>query len=299
MNILVAIDASKATSVILKEIIERHWGNDYTIRLLYVINPGSFTSDFVDVESYVEAEFEAASMLLKKAVKQLSDNGIESSYVIIKGRPAKSILAYAKGWGADLILLGSHGHSSISTLLLGSTAKEVLRNAPCSIEIVRTPTTKKLQDEKSKVLFATDGSECSLAAARALTSGLWNNNNEIHIISVVQEVSPSVESFAGMALMNGVMPVQVTEQLEVAARQATQEARKIFESKGKPVSEEVVFGEPKLMITEAAKNWGADLIIVGSHERHGFERFIEGSVSESIALHAPCSVAVIHEPIHN
>src|SRR5262249_19811609 len=150
----------------------------------------------------------------------------------------------------------------------------------------------KPKNERSKILLATDGSNCSQVAAKALAKGLWKKNNEIHIISVVQEASSAVESFAGMALMSGVMPVQVTEQLKTAARAATAEARKILESSDMPLSEEVLMGDPKLMITETAKNWGADLIIVGSHCRHGFERLIEGSVSESIALHAPCSVAV-------
>ena len=62
MNILVAIDASTATPVILKEICRRNWGKEFAVRLLYVQHSGSFTSDFVDVESYVEAEYEALTM---------------------------------------------------------------------------------------------------------------------------------------------------------------------------------------------------------------------------------------------
>lgn len=296
MNILVAIDASTATPVILKEICRRNWGKEFTVRLLYVQHSGSFTSDFVDVESYVEAEYEAAVSLLKKSVQQLAECGIESSYVILKGKPAKCILGYAKTWGADLIMLGSHGHSSISTLLLGSTAKEVLRHAPCSIEVIRSISGQRAEGDGLKILLATEGSSCSVAAARALASQLWNKIAEVKVISVVQETSPAIESFAGLALMSAVLPEQIGEQLRAAAKLATAEARSILEAKRIAVSEEVLFGDVKMNITEYAKEWGADVIIVGSHGRHGIERVFEGSISESVALHAPCSVAVIHEP---
>ena len=47
--------------------------------------------------------------------------------------------------------------------------------------------------------------------------------------------------------------------------------------------------------TDEAEKWGADMIVVGSHGRSGFDRFTMGSVSETVALHAGCSVEVIRE----
>jgi nucleotide-binding universal stress UspA family protein len=298
MNILVAIDASKATAAILNEIKGRSWGDSPSIHLLYVVNPVSFTSEFVDVESYVEAEYETAKSLLQKSVGQLAESGITATAIVIKGKPAKSILVYAKDWGADMILLGSHGHSSISTLLLGRTVKEVLRQAPCSVEIVRTPARRRTSGEAMKILLATDGSACSLAAAQALAEGVWNKTSEVRIISVVNEGSTAMEAFAGLSLMSAVLPEPVTGILVASAKEAVKEAKMIIESAGMKVTNETLFGEPKSIITEHAKDWGADLIVVGSHGRRGFDRLFEGSVSESVALHAPCSVAVIHDPVY-
>jgi nucleotide-binding universal stress UspA family protein len=50
---------------------------------------------------------------------------------------------------------------------------------------------------------------------------------------------------------------------------------------------------PKSIIMDEAEKWGADLIVVGSHGHRGIERFLLGSVSEGVALHAKCSVEVI------
>jgi nucleotide-binding universal stress UspA family protein len=50
---------------------------------------------------------------------------------------------------------------------------------------------------------------------------------------------------------------------------------------------------PKQLILKEASDWGAHLIVLGSHGRRGLDRLLLGSVSEAIAAHAPCSVEVI------
>jgi nucleotide-binding universal stress UspA family protein len=55
----------------------------------------------------------------------------------------------------------------------------------------------------------------------------------------------------------------------------------------------IELGEPRTMILDTAKTWGADLIVLGSHGRRGMDRFLMGSVSEAVAIHAHCSVEVV------
>ena len=52
---------------------------------------------------------------------------------------------------------------------------------------------------------------------------------------------------------------------------------------------------PKEAILDEASRWNADLIVVGSHGRGGIDRFLLGSVSEAVALHATCSVEIIRQ----
>jgi len=54
-------------------------------------------------------------------------------------------------------------------------------------------------------------------------------------------------------------------------------------------------GDARQVILEEAKDWGADLIVLGSHGYHGIDRLMLGSVSESVAMHAHCSVEVIRK----
>jgi nucleotide-binding universal stress UspA family protein len=56
---------------------------------------------------------------------------------------------------------------------------------------------------------------------------------------------------------------------------------------------EVLDGSPKKVIVEEAERWGADLIVIGSHGYGPVRRFLLGSVSQAVALHAPCSVEIV------
>jgi nucleotide-binding universal stress UspA family protein len=58
----------------------------------------------------------------------------------------------------------------------------------------------------------------------------------------------------------------------------------------------VIEGDAKLVIIEEAEQWGADLIVVGCHGYGPVKRFLLGSVSLAVAVHAPCSVEIVRHP---
>jgi nucleotide-binding universal stress UspA family protein len=56
-----------------------------------------------------------------------------------RGGPAETIAKVASEWGADLIVIGSHGRTGVRRVLLGSVAEGVVRSAPCPVLIARAP----------------------------------------------------------------------------------------------------------------------------------------------------------------
>jgi nucleotide-binding universal stress UspA family protein len=62
------------------------------------------------------------------------------------------------------------------------------------------------------------------------------------------------------------------------------------------VTAKVLSGSPKSVILDEAEAFGADLIIVGSHGLGVIERLLLGSVSQTVALHAKCSVEIVRHP---
>lgn len=67
-------------------------------------------------------------------------------------------------------------------------------------------------------------------------------------------------------------------------------------SQGRPPLEFVGVGKPASEIVKTAKEWPADVIVMGSHARRGVERVLLGSVAEAVMRHAPCSVLVVRTP---
>jgi len=71
--------------------------------------------------------------------------------LLFVGNPAEEILRVAQAIKADLIVMGTHGRTGLSWLLMGSVAEQVLRKAPCPVVTVRTPLPKAAPPEEAAV----------------------------------------------------------------------------------------------------------------------------------------------------
>lgn len=76
---------------------------------------------------------------LDKAAAKAKDKGVTVRPVIRTGSPALEIVDLAGTEHADLVIMGTHGRSGMSRVLLGSVADRVMRLAPCPVLTVRTP----------------------------------------------------------------------------------------------------------------------------------------------------------------
>jgi nucleotide-binding universal stress UspA family protein len=65
--------------------------------------------------------------------------GIPVQHVFLIGDPAGEIVRYAADRGIDLIVMGTHGRTGLERLLMGSVAEKVMREAPCSVLVVKLP----------------------------------------------------------------------------------------------------------------------------------------------------------------
>jgi nucleotide-binding universal stress UspA family protein len=229
-----------------------------------------------------------AQRSLDEYAENLKRTGMALSTQILLENPRHGIPKAASEWKADLIVMGSHGRGAFVRLLMGSTAQAVLRHAGCSVEIVREGQRKS---GGMQVLVPTDGSDCAETAVRAVAGRPWPAGTEIRVIC-----SPEV------AVLAGAYPyyppdavIEVATANEAHAKEAVQKGADSLRKAGLCVSEAVM--EPRESPVRAvlgmADLWNADLIVMGSHGRRGFDRYVLGSVSESVALHAHCSVEVV------
>ena len=144
-----------------------------------------------------------------------------------------------------------------------------------------------------KVLLALDGSPCSETALGEVARRPWPADTQVRVLSVVEPPAPLVAEPYMVA-------VGYFEETEKALRQQASGAveRAAARLRAEPhtplqVSTQVLTGSPKRTIVEDAEAWGADLIVVGSHGYQTWERMLLGSVSQSVAAHALCSVEIV------
>ncbi len=141
-----------------------------------------------------------------------------------------------------------------------------------------------------KILLATDGSKFSDAAAQSVARQVRPPETEVRVLSVVEPISES----APPQMSPRYFP-ELHDQV-VEAKHITERTAKMLAEAGFHVSTSVATGDPKTVILEEAAEWGADLIVVGSHGRTGLKRFLLGSVSEAIARQTTRSVQIVHLP---
>ncbi|HSK72080.1 MAG TPA: universal stress protein, partial [Pyrinomonadaceae bacterium] len=101
--------------------------------------PFAVSADYVR-EMEAEARKQAASFNIEaeKIIRdQCQDNNIDIKTDVIMGSPARAIVEEAQDWGADLIVVGSHGYGFWGRTFLGSVSDSVTRHAPCSVLVVR------------------------------------------------------------------------------------------------------------------------------------------------------------------
>lgn len=146
MKILLAIDGSASSQAAIDEVCHRTWPEGTTVKVFTVVFVRGPDFDPILLstaihETLMEKPRAAAPGIVAKAAAQIRDcaAGLEVETAIVEDEPPKqAIVEEAERWGADLILLGSHGHGPIRRFLLGSVAHAVALHAPCSVEIVRS-----------------------------------------------------------------------------------------------------------------------------------------------------------------
>jgi nucleotide-binding universal stress UspA family protein len=217
-----------------------------------------------------------------RSFERLRNVGIPAEVVMARGDARFLIPFYARKWSSDLIFVRAHVRKDLTHWMLGSVARAVVTFAPCTVQIVRDTAADRAHTVHSarRVLLATDGSETSNQAARAVASRPWPEGSEFRVLTV--EEPWAIKS---SRVKHGKVP-----------QEAISTAEQVLSSAGLKATGEVLSGKPKETILKDAENWVADLIVVGSHGRRGFKRFLLGSVSEEVAMNAHCSVVVVRGP---
>ena len=145
MKVLLAIDGSAHSHAALLEFATRPWPDGTEVQILTVVHssiPLFFDPVFISAAAHMEQTLDRrrdAPALVEAAADLIRDANpnITVATKIIEGIPKDAIVEEAQSWGADLIVLGSHGYGRVRRVVLGSVAGAVVAKAPCSVQVVR------------------------------------------------------------------------------------------------------------------------------------------------------------------
>ena len=142
MRILLAVDGSAPSQDAIDEVARRPWPTSSMARVicvvrLYVPPATEFVPAALTPQDVWQQHEKDAQQIADGAAGQLRPSGLSIDKAVRQGDPRAVIVDEAAEWGADLIVVGSHGHTGLTRLLLGSVAQSVVAHAPCSVEVVR------------------------------------------------------------------------------------------------------------------------------------------------------------------
>lgn len=272
MKILFCTDGSKISFNALKNI--SFWIKQATIDTICVIDWNILPAEItIDEENFSFSCANVADTILDYAEEEIKNLGLQLGNRIKNcGSAIESILEQSEKEKYDLILMGSHGKKGIQKWL-GSVSQEIINSSKISDYIA------KKENNKKKVLFTTDGTECSLSVIGEIISDIELSDKEVHICMVNED--PNLLFLEGTLDTNWLLDIQ--KQQYMYASNAIESIKKIIESRGIEVNQSTILtGIPAQEIINYAKNNEIDLIILGSRNKSKMDRFLMGSVSKRI-----------------
>lgn len=261
---------------------------------------------YVSVE-YVEQEVKRAKVIADGLTKKLKVKLPHWHFhaEAAAGSPAWEILSKAQEWAVDLIVVGSHGRIGVGELFFGSVALQVLSEAPCSVRIVRKDVEEV--DSPPRIVVGVDGSKESDTAIDIIRTRHWKKGSAVHLVTAVNTVIHSLpipDVYAGSTIF---FIETIPDDLSIKKEWRTKgrnkhtawikkmhEEYKIrLQNTGLIVSSLIKEGDPKVVLLQEAKKWGAECIFMGALGYSKLDRLLIGSVSTAIAARAKCSVEII------
>lgn len=291
MKILCAIDGSR----------QSQWGLNWLSRLCSPQDDALLLVHAVDMTRYknlprmhqnarsslvkvLEFSLEGAAQLLEQAELNAAGSWGQVRARLLRGSPAEVIARLAKREKVDLLVVGSRGVTEFQPMLLGSVSRKLLAQAPCPVLVVKKPA-KAL----TRVVLGADGSMESWEAVALVQAWPSEVRPQVTVASIVPPLPLESLRVPARAIAVGdqVEGTLRREAQKLAARVAGTLRKAGFIAKGIVLS-----GSPGAELVKLARCERAELIVVGSRSGRSPHEYFLGSVADTVAKHAPCSVLV-------
>lgn len=266
-TLLVALDGSKNAERILpavEPLLKASKGK----ALLFQVLPSGDVAPEAAAQAYLKS---IAGALAKKKIRAEGEIG--------RGDPAVAVVRAAESRKVDLVAFTSHGQGGIEQWVFGSVAQKILRGCSRPLLVVRALET--LPGKVKRIVVPLDGSigsESSLPHALLLAKA---HDAAIELLHVAAESGVEADDSKLRGWLNREKKRMETRFAEIAKADRDVKFVSIVEE-----------GDPATRILERVEKEPASVIVMGSHGRTGFSRWVFGSVCEKILQAAKCPVLI-------
>jgi nucleotide-binding universal stress UspA family protein len=242
----------------------------HSVNWLAVVSQLAASGAIVDTRPIVnDLKTEGEALLDRNAARA---EGVEPQRHSLEGEPAQRLLELAAQLQCTAIIMGTHNRGSLEELFVGSTTETLLRASTIPVLIVRSGVTHLDAERRcfARIVVGVDESEPSDAAIAAVLALPAEDREQVFFYSVAA----------------------TTDDREQAERVVAKAVAKA-DACGVSAKGRVIGGNPVEALLRAARECGADLLVLGSHGRRGLHRLFLGSVAEHVVRSAPLPVLVI------
>ena len=297
MKLLIAYDGSPGAKIAAKDLLRAGLSERGDARILTLADvwlppkPSPDESLFPDAPIRTDAHDKASEVL--RQAKKTAVQGAELVHQLLLNwnvtncakpdSPAWGILAEARRWHSDLIVIGSHGRTPLERFFLGSVSFKVAAEALCSVRVVRPRT--KSGNRPLHLMIGIDGSCDSLNAVHQVTQRNWGAGTQVDLVTVIDPKLKSAAVRLGTA--------RNLESVEMSVQKTLEECYNKLTRQELVVQCHILEGDPKRILLQKAAKWNADCIFLGARGTEHAERLYLGTVASAICTRAHCTVEIV------
>ncbi|HSR01210.1 MAG TPA: universal stress protein [Methylophilaceae bacterium] len=256
-----------------------------TLHLLHVVHPLDIYPELMltldtHVKDYQRLKQANGIESLDKLASQIrKEFGIKVVTASRIGRSHVQIAEYAKSESADLLVVGYGGENNILDTVMGSTAFRLLGSVTCPVLIVKNA---KVAPYKEVIASVDLSSLSDDVVASALTIAPAAHVEVLHIFDLKQET---------LSREVGTSDADIKKYRDISLEHIDKELERLQSKQGsKRLSNMVVNGYLPESICSRVETLGADLIVLGKHNKSSLQEFVFGSVSKTVANMVDCDV---------
>ncbi|MFC6720673.1 universal stress protein [Halobacteriaceae archaeon SHR40] len=287
-DILFPTDGSDGAADTFDHVLDIAATHDATVHILFVTDTTQTSATRIRSELLDTLEAEGEEIVAETAARA-EQRDVSTVTEVVQGEPYREIVEYADSREIDLVVMPTHGRQGLERFLLGSTTERVVRQANVPVLTIQPDDDRTIEYPYRNVLVPTDGSECANQALALGTDVATTHGAALHLLSVVAVTSLGVDVRSEVR----------TTALEERANDLIEDAEGFATNAGvDSVSTTVGYGASiHRAILSYLDDHDIDLVVMGTHGRTGFDRYVLGSVTEYLVRTSPIPVLTVREPI--